>query len=103
MPPASPASRSTSRKIPSSSVSSKTRKRSTKSTGKRRRLFVGIPLDDPTRRALTAASRSLEAAGLRAKFELAEKLHVTLAFLGSVDAERVDDLIAALRTAVEGV
>jgi 2'-5' RNA ligase len=48
---------------------------------------------------LTEAAQALEARGLRARFELREKLHVTLAFLGSVDAERVAELAAALQTA----
>lgn len=49
------------------------------------------------------AARALEAAGLVGKFELAEKLHVTLAFLGSVDEEKIEPLSAALRDAVREI
>lgn len=37
---------------------------------------------------------------MRAKFELPEKLHVTLAFLGSVESENVAELQERLRAAV---
>jgi len=77
-------------------------KRSTRSVA-RRRLFVGIALDAPTRAALVNASLAFERAGLRARFERAEKLHVTLAFLGSVGSERVAPLIAALRAGVTAI
>lgn len=44
-------------------------------------------------------SRALERAGLAARYEPAEKLHVTLAFLGAVEGERVPLLVEALRAA----
>lgn len=48
---------------------------------------------------MQTAARALEAAGLHGKFELAEKLHVTLAFLGSVDEEKIEQLCEALHGA----
>ena len=68
-----------------------------------RRLFVGIALDAPTREALAKLSCALESAGLTARYELAEKLHVTLAFLGSVAEDRIAPLTEALRGAVSGI
>jgi 2'-5' RNA ligase len=49
------------------------------------------------------AVHGLETAGLVAKFELTEKLHVTLAFLGSVDETQVEPLSAAVQRAVAGI
>ena len=40
---------------------------------------------------------------MRAKFERTEKLHLTLAFLGSVAAQRVETLTAALALAAESL
>jgi 2'-5' RNA ligase len=66
---------------------------------RRRRLFAGIELDDVTRSACAAAALSLQQTGFLAKYESPEKLHVTLAFLGHVDADRVaavQDALAAI-------
>jgi 2'-5' RNA ligase len=49
------------------------------------------------------AARALEAAGLGGKFELSEKLHVTLAFLGGVEEEKIEPLSTALRDAVREI
>lgn len=49
------------------------------------------------------AALALEAAGFRGKFELPEKLHVTLAFLGSVEEEKIAPLSAALRDALRDI
>jgi 2'-5' RNA ligase len=54
------------------------------------------------RAALVRAAQALERAGLNARFELPEKLHVTLAFLGSVNADRVSALIESLGKALAG-
>ncbi|HEX3457019.1 MAG TPA: RNA 2',3'-cyclic phosphodiesterase [Candidatus Baltobacteraceae bacterium] len=63
---------------------------------RRRRLFAGVELDDATRSACAAAALSLEHTGFLAKYEAPEKLHVTLAFLGYVEAERVAAVRATL-------
>lgn len=66
-----------------------------------RRLFAGIALGDAQRvRAAMAAQRLLQA-GFAARYEPEEKLHVTLAFLGNVDAARADDAALALRRAAQ--
>jgi RNA 2',3'-cyclic 3'-phosphodiesterase len=64
-----------------------------------KRLFAGIELDERTRAACAAASATLQKAGFVAKYESPEKLHVTLAFLGNVEATRVTRIAAALQRA----
>jgi RNA 2',3'-cyclic 3'-phosphodiesterase len=69
---------------------------------RKRRLFVGITLDAASRAACVAVSEELRTTGLRAKYEAAEKLHATLAFLGFVDPRRVDEIVAALGQCASG-
>jgi 2'-5' RNA ligase len=64
------------------------------------RLFAGIELDDPARAACGGVIEELRRGGFAAKFEALEKLHVTVAFLGNVEAGRRDEIVGALeRTA----
>jgi len=63
---------------------------------RKRRLFVGIELDDRSRGACAAVAEELRKTGFAAKYEAPEKLHVTLAFLGFVDPARVDAIAAEL-------
>lgn len=63
---------------------------------RKRRLFVGITLDVPARASCAVLSEELRATGFSAKYEAAEKLHATLAFLGFVEPKRSDEIIAAL-------
>ena len=63
---------------------------------KKRRLFVGIQLDDASRAACASVSEGLQRTGFAAKYEASEKFHVTLAFLGNVAAHQVDAIAAAL-------
>ncbi len=66
---------------------------------KKRRLFVGIRLDDATRAACAGVSERLERTGFAARFEAADKFHVTLAFLGNAGANRYE----AIANALDGV
>jgi RNA 2',3'-cyclic 3'-phosphodiesterase len=68
-----------------------------------KRYFVGIELDDATRDACAAISERLLATGVSATFESAEKLHLTLAFLGNVDAARDGEIADAMRRAASEV
>lgn len=73
-------------------------------TARARRLFFAVWPDEALRRATAAAvARAVAAAGGRVVPDA--NLHVTLAFLGGVPAERVADAIAAARRvpAVRGV
>ena len=63
---------------------------------RKRRLFVGVALDETSRAACAAASQELQKTGFAAKYESAEKLHVTLAFLGFIEPQRVDAIAARL-------
>jgi len=60
------------------------------------RLFAGIELDATTREACLRAQARLRDAAFDARYEPPEKLHVTLAFLGNVDAARVPEIEATL-------
>ncbi len=64
-----------------------------------RRFFVGIALDETARAACADAARRLLATGFAARYEDPAKFHVTLAFLGNVDAVRSDEIVAAVRQA----
>lgn len=63
---------------------------------RKRRLFTGIALGATARAACANVSAALRETGFSAKYENAEKLHVTLAFLGFVDSSRLDALSATL-------
>ncbi|MGB8151490.1 MAG: RNA 2',3'-cyclic phosphodiesterase [Candidatus Cybelea sp.] len=70
---------------------------------RKRRLFVGIQLDYAARAACAGVSEGLQRTGFAAKYESAEKLHVTLAFLGNVAANQYEAVAAALdRVAAQG-
>ena len=65
-----------------------------------RRLFAGIALREPERRACTAVIDELRRCGIAAKYEDERKLHVTLAFLGNVAEAQSRQTLEALRAAV---
>ena len=67
----------------------------------RPKLFAGIELDERTRAACAAVSARLQDAAFPGRFEAAEKLHITLAFLGWVDAERVEAIRDTLRAVAQ--
>ena len=68
-----------------------------------RRYFVGIDLDDAARNACASVAERLRETGFSAGFESADKLHVTLAFLGNVAEERFDELRSALERAASAL
>ena len=63
----------------------------------RHRLFVAVALDDAARRACADVAERLRAKGFPGRFVAPENYHVTIAFLGGVEADRIDDVIGALR------
>jgi RNA 2',3'-cyclic 3'-phosphodiesterase len=66
---------------------------------RKRKLFVGIDLDDRARARCTAVSQALHETGFDARYESPEKLHVTLAFLGFVEPSRCDHVASTLTAA----
>jgi 2'-5' RNA ligase len=68
-----------------------------------RRYFAGIELDDATRKACASVGQRLRDAGFSAGFESADKLHLTLAFLGNIEEDRLGDIVGALQRAAEAI
>ncbi len=68
-----------------------------------KRYFVGIELDDAARNACEDVAARLRATGFSAAFESAEKFHLTLAFLGNVDAAQSSEIEDAMRRAASGI
>lgn len=66
----------------------------------RRRLFVAAGLDDVSRAACAAAALRLRATGWTGRWVDPANYHVTIAFLGSVDEDVVDDVLGVLRSVV---
>jgi 2'-5' RNA ligase len=62
-------------------------------------LFAAIELGEEARRAALRAIDVLVAASLPVRFERPEKLHVTLAFLGAIPAQRIAEFAGALGAA----
>ena len=69
----------------------------------RPKLFTGINLDPVTRNSCVLIKRRLELSGVNARFEKADKLHITVAFLGWVDPEHVKSIDKALQEAAARV
>jgi RNA 2',3'-cyclic 3'-phosphodiesterase len=65
--------------------------------GGRQRLFVGVELSERVRTALGPALESMQAAARHGELRLIgpERWHLTLQFLGSVEPERVQEILAA--------
>jgi 2'-5' RNA ligase len=69
----------------------------------RPKLFAGIELEDRVRAQCAKIVTRLVECGLEARFEAAEKLHITLAFLGWVEPEQVSGIQQALHLAASAV
>jgi 2'-5' RNA ligase len=63
----------------------------------RRRLFVAAELDDRARGACARVAERLRAQGWPGRWIAPENYHLTVAFIGGVDEERVPAVSAALR------
>ncbi len=70
--------------------------------GNRFKLFAGIALGSRTRAQCASVAERLQKSGVPARFEAAEKLHITLAFLGWVDPPQVDPIRETLRGVAAG-
>lgn len=69
----------------------------------RPKLFTGIELDEPVRAWCSDIAARLQACALPGRFESPEKFHITLAFLGWVDFEKVDPIRSVLRHTAERI
>jgi len=67
------------------------------------RTFVAVPVSDQARDAVTSAEDDLRRAGADVKWVEARNIHITLKFLGNVETGQLDQLQAALRSALAGV
>ncbi len=63
------------------------------------RLFVAIELNEAVRALAARAVEALAESGVVGRFELPEKLHVTVAFLGGLPESQLQDVVQALRDA----
>ena len=67
------------------------------------RAFVAVPLPESVTAFLDRLAGRIKAAGLRGRWVPSGNIHLTLKFLGDIDAATVDPLSAALARAVRGV
>ncbi len=67
------------------------------------RAFIAVDLDSATRDILARLTRRVARALPTARVVTPDSIHVTLAFLGELDDQRVEDAIAATREAAAGV
>jgi RNA 2',3'-cyclic 3'-phosphodiesterase len=63
------------------------------------RLFVAVEVDEAVRALALRSAAFLRECGVTGRFEPPEKLHVTVAFLGSVEQSRSEAIAQALRSA----
>jgi 2'-5' RNA ligase len=56
------------------------------------RAFIAIPTDSFVQQRIALTMKELEEANAEVRWEKAEKLHITLKFLGSIDSDRLDQL-----------
>ncbi|MBV9408691.1 MAG: RNA 2',3'-cyclic phosphodiesterase [Candidatus Eremiobacteraeota bacterium] len=64
----------------------------------RARLFVAVALDDAARSACADVAERLRAKGFPGRFVPRENYHLTVAFLGGVDGERMTEIGGALES-----
>lgn len=66
------------------------------------RVFVAISLSEPTRQTLRRMQQALNIKGLDAKWTRPDQFHVTLKFLGEIDASATDLVVASVERVVSG-
>lgn len=64
------------------------------------RTFVAVPVPSPTRQAMSAVQSELIDAGSDVKWELADKFHITLKFLGDTSTSTILSLEQSLRKSI---
>jgi 2'-5' RNA ligase len=66
------------------------------------RAFVAIDLPESIRASIGAAQEALKSYGFRVKWVRPESIHLTLKFLGNIDANRTDAIVNAMTLAARG-
>ncbi len=66
------------------------------------RAFVAIDLPERVRAALGAAQQTLKSYGVRAKWVRLPSIHLTLKFLGNIDAGLTDEIAEAMAASAKG-
>jgi 2'-5' RNA ligase len=64
------------------------------------RLFIAVNCDDATKKLLLSVQDTIKAQSLKGNFSRPENLHLTLAFLGETQEERVPAICAAIQEAM---
>ena len=67
------------------------------------RTFIAFALPDKILSALDRVQRDLKACGLRAKWVRVQGIHLTLKFLGDIEAHQVDPVADKMAAAVRGI
>ena len=66
------------------------------------RAFVAIDLPESIRASIGAAQEALKSFGFRVKWVRPESIHLTLKFLGNIDANQTDAIVNAMTLAARG-
>jgi len=66
------------------------------------RTFIAVPISAEVRRRLAEVEEELRASGADVKWVPEENLHITLKFLGYVEPERLEAVIRAVESAIDG-
>ena len=67
------------------------------------RLFIAIEIPEEIKKGLTQLQGRLKGSGVEAGWPRPEGIHLTLKFLGEVQADRVPDIMNGIRLAAEGI
>ena len=67
------------------------------------RTFIAVELTDSVREQMSRLEELLQKEGAKVSWVKPENLHLTLKFLGNVQAARIDDVVEATQEAAQGI
>jgi RNA 2',3'-cyclic 3'-phosphodiesterase len=67
------------------------------------RAFIALPLPPSIQQEFGVIQKSLKDSGAEVKWDTQDKFHVTLKFLGDIDAAKVDPIALALKNSIGGI
>ena len=67
------------------------------------RTFIALPLPDELKQKMARTQSGLRDAGADVKWELPDKFHITLKFLGEVSEDIIDELMLAIEESAQGI